>query len=47
MVRVKMPCCLPFWEEPSLPSTVIGPQDLAALTRRNSDLHEMFILRIG
>jgi hypothetical protein len=47
MVRLKMPCCVAFCEEASLPSGVVGPRDLNPLIRADSDLREAVILRVG
>ena len=46
-MRLKMPCCVAFCEEASLPSGVVGPRDLAPLARADSDLREVVILRVG
>jgi hypothetical protein len=47
MVQLKMPCCVAFCEEASLPSAVVGPRDLAPLARADSDLREVVILWVG
>ncbi len=47
MVRLKMPCCVAFCEDASLPSGVVGPRDLAPLVRADSDLREVVILHVG